>query len=148
MCVYLHYNTWGQGCISIYLLISPFWNIAFFPKKHTQKYERTVTTSQRDIYHISSCFGIMINMFTSKFLKVMGKKNPQKNTTENPTENRKSGQDRTVYHTHKGHLGCGTDRSWYVASAFRLAWTWFGVRGEGVTLSGCFNTPELEHTPT
>ena len=46
-----------------------------------------------------------------------------------------------------GHLGCGTDRSWYVASAFRLAWTWFGVKGEGVTLSGCFKTPELEHTP-
>ena len=26
------------------------------PKKNTRKYERTVTTSQRDIYHISSCF--------------------------------------------------------------------------------------------
>ena len=118
------------------------------PKKtHTKIWENSDYLTER---HISYIFLLWYNdqYVHLQIPESNGEKNPQKNTTENPTENRKSGQDRTVYHTHKGHLGCGTDRSWYVASAFRLAWTWFGVRGEGVTLSGCFNTPELEHTPT
>lgn len=145
LCVYIYTRILEDK--DIYLSISLLKHCILPKNKHTKIWEISDYLTVKETYIIYLLvFCIIINMLTSKILKVMGISLPQKIPKPKIPKPKKLTTAGPCT-THKGHLGCGTDRSWYVASAFRLAWTWFGVRGEGVTLSGWNSTHPNWSTP-